>query len=184
MIIAVGSTNKVKVQALEELINRYPELSNAKLLSFSVSSEVSEQPLSLEEIISGAKNRAKNAFAECGTCVYSFGLESGLFAAPGTNTGFLEACTCAIYDGTNYYIGLSCGFEVPAAILKFVLEDKMDLSQACFASGITNNANLGGSEGLIGLLSRGHINRKEYTQQAIVSALIQIQSLPWYKKID
>lgn len=182
MIIALGSTNPVKLKALEELIQNYPELSNAKILSFSVPSEVSDQPLSLEEIIKGAKNRARNAFNERVDCTYSFGIESGLFEAVGTSTGFLEACICSIYDGSNFYIGLSCGFEVPSQILKFVLEDKMDLSQACYAAGITSKTNLGSSEGLIGVLSKGHINRKEYTQQAIVSALIQIQSRSWYKK--
>jgi len=181
MILSIGSTNSVKIQALEELISKYPELENAKVVSCSVASEVSEQPLSLEEIIKGAKNRARNAFMHCPTATYSFGIESGLFQAIGTATGFLEACVCVIYDGSQYIVGLSCGFEVPSAILKFVLEDKMDLSQACYASGITKNAHLGSSEGLIGVLSKGKINRKEYTKQAIVSALIQIQSFEYYR---
>lgn len=181
MILAVGSKNLVKIQALEELIPNYPELAGSTILSFNVSSEVSDQPMSIEEIIAGAKNRARNAYKNCSNCTYSFGIESGIFQAKGTNTGFLETCICAIYDGTNYYIGHSCGFEIPAKILKFVLEDKMDLSQACRASGITNNVNIGSSEGLIGILSKGYINRKEYTKQAIATALMQIQSAEWYK---
>lgn len=182
MILSIGSKNSVKINALEELIPSYPELTGAKILSYDVPSGVSNQPLSLEETISGAKNRARNAFIKCSSCVYSFGIESGLFEAKGTNTGFLEASICCIYDGSNYYYGLSCGFEIPSTILKFVLEDKLDLSQACQASGITNNVNIGSSEGLIGILSKGYINRKEYTKQAIATALMQIQSNDWYRK--
>lgn len=182
MILSIGSKNSVKIKALEELIPNYPELADATVLPFDVSSGVSEQPMSMEEIIIGAKSRSRNAFAECRSCDYSFGIESGLFEAKGTSTGFFEATICCIYDGSNYYFGLSSGFEIPSKILALVLDDKMDLSQACLTSGITNNINIGCSEGLIGILSKGHINRKEYTKQAIVTALMQIQSVEWYKR--
>jgi non-canonical (house-cleaning) NTP pyrophosphatase len=62
MTIAVGTTNIVKIQAIEEAIKDYPLLAQAKVTSFSVDSEVSEQPISLEETIRGAKNRAKMLF--------------------------------------------------------------------------------------------------------------------------
>ena len=58
MIIAIGTTNIIKIQALEEVIHNYPLFAEAKVHSFAVSSEIAEQPLSLDEIIAGAKNRA------------------------------------------------------------------------------------------------------------------------------
>jgi inosine/xanthosine triphosphatase len=180
MIIAIGSTNKIKVQALEEVIKEYPSLSHAQVKSYPVSSEIADQPLSLEEIIRGAKNRAKNAFTVSEICTYSFGIESGLFEAPGTQTGFLESCICAIYDGRQYYTGLSCGFEIPPHILDFVLTEQMDLSQACYHAKVTSNANLGAAEGLIGILTKGRIDRKEYTKQCIKTALLQLENAQWY----
>ena len=182
MVIAVGSTNRIKVEAVEEVIKSYPDLASAHIKSFSVPSGVSDQPLSLDEIIRGAQNRAKNAFIQCASCSYSFGLESGLFPASGTSTGFLEASICCIYDGTIYHTGLSCGFEVPHAILDLVINQKMDLAQACYHAGITTNTKLGSSEGLIGLLSKGRINRKEYTKQSIITALFQLENQAWYNK--
>lgn len=182
MYVCIGSKNQIKVKAVEEVIANYPEFVGVKTSSISVSSGVSEQPMSLEETIKGAKNRALNAYIACEPCSYSFGIESGLFKAEGTATGYLEASVCCIYDGSNYFTGLSCGFEVPAKILKFVLEDKMNLSQACNKAGITSDINLGSAEGLIGLLSKGRIDRKEYTKHAIVTALIQVQNLSWYTK--
>jgi inosine/xanthosine triphosphatase len=180
LIIAVGTTNVIKVQAVEEVIKNYPQLSAAKINPISVSSEISEQPLSLEEIIQGAKNRAKNAFLACRNCHYGFGIESGLFEAKGTQTGYLEACICCIFDGVHYYTGLSCGFEVPSFILSLVLDKNKDLSQACYEAGVTSNTKLGSAEGLIGILSKGRVDRKEYTKQCITTALIQLENASWY----
>ena len=182
MKIAIGTTNKVKIQAVEESMLNYPFLADVEIQTFSVPSEIAEQPLSLDEIILGAKNRAKNAYEACPSCIYSFGIESGLFEANGTQTGFLEACICSIYDGSHHYIGLSCGFEIPPQILGLVLDKNLDLSQACYESGITSNAKLGAAEGLIGILSKGRINRKEYTKQCIATALLQVEHKELYLK--
>ena len=180
MIFAIGTVNPIKVQAVEEVIKDYARFERVSIQSYSVSSEISEQPLSLEEIISGAKNRAKNAYQLCEGCDYSFGIESGLFEAVGTQTGYLEACICCIYDGENHHTGLSCGFEVPPQILGCVLDKNMDLSQACYHSGVTANAKLGSAEGLIGILTKGRVNRKEYTKQCIKMAMVQIEHADWY----
>jgi inosine/xanthosine triphosphatase len=182
MFIAVGSTNRIKVDAVKEKLKEYPTLSHLDVISYDVSSEISEQPMSLEEIIKGAKNRAKNAYIQANPCLASFGIESGLFQAPGSSTGYLEACICSVFDGQDHHIGLSCGFEVPPDILKWVLEDKKDLSQACFHSGITQNEKLGSSEGLIGILTKGRIDRKEYTKQCIATALIKLENAHLYQK--
>jgi inosine/xanthosine triphosphatase len=180
-MIAVGSKNIIKVQAVEEVVKEYPLLAGYSIHAFDVTSGVSNQPLSLEETTLGAKNRAKHAFGACPSCRYGFGIESGLFQVNGTETGFLEACICCIYDGTSHFVGMSCGFEVPKPILNFILEKKMDLAQACFHSGITSNPNLGSAEGLIGILSKGRVNRKEYTRQCIVTALMQVEHSHWYQ---
>jgi non-canonical (house-cleaning) NTP pyrophosphatase len=73
MIIAIGTTNPIKIQAVEEVLRNYLQFQQANIQSFSAPSEISEQPLSLEETILGAKNRARNAFNACSSCSYSFG---------------------------------------------------------------------------------------------------------------
>ena len=82
-MISVGSTNIVKVQAVEEAVKEYPALAALRIQTCSVPSGVADQPLSLEEIIQGAKNRAASAFAACPGCHYGFGIESGLFEVNG-----------------------------------------------------------------------------------------------------
>ena len=175
MKLAVGSTNTIKLAAVEEAIADYPLLAEAQVISCAAPSGVADQPTSLEEIVQGAKNRAKQAFDTVEDCSYGIGLESGLFPAPGVQTSFLEACICCIYDGTRHHIGISSGFEVPPHILDLVLHENLDLTQACYRSGITTNPKLGAAEGLIGILSKGRLTRKEYTKQCLITALIQLE---------
>ncbi len=178
--IAIGSTNEAKVLAVKESIVNSPSLSKAQVVSVSTSSDVSDQPLSLQETILGAKNRARNAFNKCDSCRYSFGIESGLMETSDVSTGFLHVSVCCIYDGENFYTGLSTGFELPLQILELVLNKKMDLSQACLHSGISNNAKIGSTEGLIGILTKGRIDRKEYSKQCISTAMLQLENSEWY----
>ena len=65
MKINVGSTNQIKVDAVKEKILEYDFLKNAEITGIEVSSEVSDQPKTLEETIQGAMNRAKNSFQNC-----------------------------------------------------------------------------------------------------------------------
>jgi inosine/xanthosine triphosphatase len=180
MIIAIGSTNPIKVNAVKEVLLDYALFNNVEVLSIEADSNVSDQPLSLEEIIQGAKNRAKQAFDQS-KASYSFGIESGLMEAKGTQSGFLETCICCIYDGQTYSIGMSCGYEIPPEILSIVIDQKKNLGQACFESGVTSNKKLGASEGLVGLVTKGRINRKEYTKQCIITALAQIENVALYQ---
>ncbi len=52
-----------------------------------------------------------------------------------------------------------------------LLQKGLDLEQACIELGITSNQQLGRSEGLIGILSAGRLTRKEYTKQAVMTAV-------------
>ncbi len=181
LTIAIGSVNKAKIEAVKEVFQMVPEFSASLFASFSVPSGVGEQPMTIEETLLGAKNRAKNAHDICRVSRYSVGIESGLFPVPGTKTGYLNICICSIYDGKEHYIGLSSGFEIPPRILDLVREQNMDLSQACLHSGITDDAQIGVGEGLIGILTKGRVDRKEYSKQAIVTALVQIEHSHWYR---
>ena len=174
MKLVIGSKNPAKVRAVKEIIQEYPGLTDASVLSSDVLSEVADQPLSLEDTINGAKNRARNAFSDCD---YSFGLESGLMAVAGSKTGYFDVCVCAIYDGQDYHLGLSSAWEFPdPAITKSMIEEGLDMSQAINRHGLTNNPKIGEEQGAIGLLTKGRLTRQEYTKQAIRTALIHIEN--------
>lgn len=174
MKIIVGSTNTQKIKAVADLVPEYGFLAGSVVEGVSAASGVSDQPKSLEETVQGAVNRAKGAFA-CGADL-AFGIESGLIAVPYTKSGVMDVCVCAIYDGTHAHIGLSSAFEPPQKIVRLMHEEGMDMSQACLAAGLTDNPQLGAAEGLIGLLTRGRMDRYAYTKQAVVTALIHLEN--------
>ena len=177
MKINIGSKNKAKINALEEILKEYPNFLNAEVISKDGSSDISDQPKSLDETIKGAMNRAKNCFDNCD---YSVGLESGLIKVPETKTGYMDTTACAIYDGKNFHLGLSSCFEYPIKLTKYVLEEDIDVSSAAKELGITEKDNLGADEGMIGILTKGRLNRKGLTKQAVVTALIHLENKDLY----
>ena len=167
-----------------------------------VASGVSEQPMSLEETARGARNRAAAAHraarglragigattssseaAAADGPVLALGIESGLFALEyDGRRRYYDVCVVSAYDGARHHLGLSCAFEIPQPILRHVLEEGMDLSQACNVSAITTDPKIGEHGGLIGLLSSSRITREEYTVQALNTALFfaAAAARPWY----
>ena len=177
MKINIASNNPVKVEAVKEIIRSYDFLKNAEVKGLNVDSEVSEQPKSLEETVQGAINRAKSAF---NNCIYSFGIESGLMRVPQTKTGKMDFCVCAIYDGKQHHLGLSCAFEFPIKVTQMIHEFGIDANEAFYRCGLTQDKKIGYSEGTIGILTRGRMNRKDYTKQAIQMALIHLENSHLY----
>jgi len=173
MLIKVGSKNQAKVSAVAELLREYPHLSHADVAGVASSSDISDQPLSLEETVRGAMNRARNCFLECN---YSVGIESGLMTVPGSKSGYMDVCVAAIYDGKEFHLGLSSAWEFPdTKVMDLIVKGGLDMSQAINKAGMTNNAKIGAAEGAIGILTKGRIDRKEYTKQALRVALIHLE---------
>ncbi|MBJ7449947.1 MAG: DUF84 family protein [Parachlamydiales bacterium] len=181
MIIAIGTKNSAKVQAVRELILNYSALCFATVRSVSTSSNVSDQPLTLEETIQGAKSRALNAYELVDGCTFGIGIESGLFPCHSVRSEYLHTCAGCVFDGKNYYLGLSTSFEVPPHILKHLIDDHMDLAQACLHVKITKDQNIGMNEGLVGLLTNGRVNRKDYSKECLTMALIQLENAHLFK---
>ncbi len=176
--IKVASLNPVKIAAVEQICKEYAFLSSAKICSEEISSLVRNQPLSLEETLQGAMNRAKNGF---NSCDLSFGIESGLFQVPYTKTGYMNICACVIYDGSNFYVGLSSAFECPDKATDLMVKDGFEMKQTFNKLGITTDSK---GNGVVGILTNGRVDRIEYTKQAIVMALIKLENGELYDKLS
>ena len=174
MIIKIATKNRAKVEALKEILEDYPHLKDAEVLDVDISSEVADQPKSLEETVQGAMNRAKNAFTDCD---YSFGIEAGLMVVPNTKTGFMDMSVCAIFDGKEYHLGLSSAWEAPKQVVHHMMNEGLNMEQAAVKAGLTDNPKIGSAEGLIGILTKGRLTRKEYTKEAIRTALIHLEEM-------
>ena len=146
---------------------------DAEVTGVEVTTTVPEQPTSLEEIVEGAVQRAHNCFEECD---YSIGLESGLMEVPQTKSGYMEIGACAIFDGTNIHLGLSPAFEAAdSSVFRMVIEEGIDLREATKRAGLTTHEKIGTAEGIVGLMTKGRMNRKDQIKQSLLTALIHLE---------
>jgi len=172
MRICVGSKNEVKVGSVAEVVALYDDLRDAEISAMQVDSAVSAQPKSIDETMRGAMNRARGAFKDC---IYSFGIESGLMVVPNTKTGYMDVCVCAIYDGKEFSFGLSSALEFPREVTRLIFDEGVDSTQAFNKVGLTTNPQIGSAEGIIGVLTKGRLTRKDYTKQAVLTAMIHLE---------
>lgn len=169
MKICLGSKNPVKLKALEQIINEFLDY-KTKITTMDVDSMVSDQPISLEETIKGAVNRSKNAYC-AGDFELGAGIESGVFKDPTQEGVYYNTTICALYNGSKLFKGIGPAFTLPKKIGDYLILEKMELDDAVKKTGLTDNKRIGYSQGLIGLLSNGIIDRMRYTKPAVAMAV-------------
>ncbi|MDY0361313.1 MAG: inosine/xanthosine triphosphatase [Desulforegulaceae bacterium] len=170
MIICLGSKNPVKLKALKTGAMDFFEEKKIEFKNFEVPSLVSDQPIGLEETIKGASNRAINAFKNT-QCFMGCGIESGIFKDPLENI-YYNTTVCALYNGQKIFKGIGPAFRLPDKTAGYLINDNMELDEAVQKSGYTMNKRIGYSEGLIGILSNGKVDRMKYTIPAVQMAFI------------
>ncbi len=172
MKIAIGTENPSKIGALTEVLREYPLFADSEVVGCAVPSGVIDQPMTLDETMLGAENRARRCYTA--DCRFSVGIESGFLEAARARGGLMEVTICAIYDGENLYHGFSSCFNCPEDIMAYLRQGK-NLNDAAFLAGYTTNPTIGKSgDGVISVLTRGRVTRKEYTKQALRMALIHL----------
>lgn len=174
--IHVGSKNPTKIQAAKNVLGSHKLFEAAEIIGIDVTVEEFGHPKSIEETISGARDRAIAAFDGS---ILSVGLESGLIEAPATKAGYLEATACVLYDGAQYATGISPSFEWPPEMTKLILGG-LDGSQAFRVIGLTAHEKIGEAEGSIYTLTHGKINRTNLNELAIIMALLQFENPDYY----
>jgi inosine/xanthosine triphosphatase len=164
MKVAVGSTNPVKVKAVENVFKRvYGEVS---VEAVAAASGIPAQPFG-EETVAGAINRAKSAYA-LEKFDLGVGIEAGLFKV-GEVEVTIDIQYCAIYDGSWLTLGCGSGFEYPSVVLGEVLAGKEVGDVMSRVAGVED---LGEKQGAIGFLSKGMLTRAQLTEQSVFMALI------------
>lgn len=172
--VHVGSGNRPKVEAVRSAIEAY--VSGVRVEGMAVASGVAEQPVGLEEIAAGARNRAREAFAR-GRCDLAVGIEDGLAELPGLAEAALNIGVAVVTDGRREGVGLSSAFAYPPICREPALERREpigDLFDAlwCERRGEGAEAPSGRGIGNIGRLSLGVLTRTEYGRQAVLCALV------------
>lgn len=173
MRIAVGSTNPVKFQAVENAFSHYfPAI---EVISIKVDSDVPIQPYN-EEIKKGAENRARKAL-KVTNAEYSVGLEGGIIEL--YETAYI-AGYCAIMN-QNFECHGSWGsfWECPPLVLKQLKSKKKELG--IVIDELSKRTNTKQAEGAIGIFSKGVILRELVTRHAVIYALIPFLNEKFYR---
>lgn len=171
MKLVLGTKNEAKVKAVRLATGIDP-------VCVSVPSGISDQPLSEEETIKGAINRAKAALEQTETGGIGLGLEGGLtYDSMHTQQWYLIS-VCAAWDGQRLFLGKGLAFPIPNEAVERIQREGVELRTVIDEwSGTTGSNQKGGA---YGLLTEGKIQRAEVFRDAVIAALVSFVS-PFYR---
>lgn len=163
MKVAVGSTNPVKVTAVATMFSRvWPE---AEIAPVAVPSGVRAMPLSDEETITGARNRAASARAEL-DADFGVGLEGGVQAE---SFGLVLQGWVVIVDRHGRHgIGGCSRLQLPSAIAQRIVTGE---ELGYIMDDILNDHNTKQKGGAVGALTNNLVVRGEAFATAVAYAL-------------
>lgn len=173
--VIVASTNPVKIDATRSgFVQMFPARDWA-VRGVSAPSGVSDQPLSHEETLQGAINRAQAAQQIAPSAAYWVGVEGGLSRQNGRYEVFAYV---VVTDGQRFGQAQTGVFYLPDEVARLI-DDGMELGHADdVVFGRNNSKQAGGS---IGILTDNAITRTDYYIHAVIMALIPFKQphLSW-----
>ncbi|MFH1832770.1 MAG: inosine/xanthosine triphosphatase [Candidatus Levyibacteriota bacterium] len=164
MIIAVGSKNQTKIDPVKDVFSHH--FKNVIVKGIKVSSGVSDQPKTDEEIFNGALTRAKKALKKVECAEFGVGIEGGLHKY---SYGWFERSMVIIINRKGEIgVGASGGLVLPDKVLSHIqkgktLEEAIDL--------IFGTKKIGEGIGMFGLLTKGVVTRREGVKHGVAFAL-------------
>jgi len=189
LIIAVGSARKPKLAAVREavdgMMDQLPVGSSVEIVGVEVESGVNHTPLSREESMRGARQRAEAlrtmAREESNPWNYFVGLEGGLdsIVENGERRVFLESWAY-VSDGTRGHFGRSGAVELPEALAEEVFVKGTELSIAI--DQFAGEAGIRDAQGAWGVLSANKITRQEAFRVALIAAFAPFFNSNAYRK--
>jgi inosine/xanthosine triphosphatase len=175
--IAAGSTRRPKLNAVQEAADLFRCYFSAdttiEVHGYEVESGVSHTPLSREELMQGARQRAETLatrLAATGDAAnFYVGLEGGLDVVEeqGRRRVFLESWAY-VTDGERGHFGCSGSIEIPEALAEEVVIRGTELSAAI--DDFAGQAGIRDAQGAWGVLSGNLILRQESFRVAVVAA--------------
>lgn len=185
MIIAVASTRKSKVDAVRAAMGRLAPLLNGdaetRIEESDVDSGVAETPVTIEELVQGARNRSRTLCERYRTeqrhADLFVGLEGGFFSLTdglGVRTTFLQNWAC-VFDGERESLAAGGAIEVPDRMATAVMDHGESL--AVVIDRVAQGRDIRSNQGTWGILTKDVITRQSSFELAVINALA-----PWYNK--
>jgi inosine/xanthosine triphosphatase len=186
--IAVASTRRPKLLAVQEAVQQFRSLFDPPLtievFGYDVASGVSHTPVSREELMRGARQRAETLAQHLQDSViqadFYVGLEGGLdsISGNGNRRVFLQSWAYAM-DSHRGHFGCSGSVELPAALAAEVLDRGTELATAI--DQFTNSVGTRDNQGAWGVLSGGLISRQDSFRFALLAAFAPFYNVNLYR---
>ena len=178
LIVAVGSTRRPKLDAvrdaLEVLVPLFHKAAQFDIVAMDVPSGVRHTPLSREETMAGARQRAEAlaviARERREPWKYLLGLEGGLAVVQerGMCFAFLENWAYVTDGSGSGAFGQSGAVQLPELVWRRVVDGGVELADAIDA--YAGGHGIRDAEGAWGVLTRGIITRRDAVRVSVVSA--------------
>ncbi|MBL0169576.1 MAG: inosine/xanthosine triphosphatase [Gemmatimonadaceae bacterium] len=167
-LVLVGSTNPVKIAAVQAVIRRRWEACEVR--GVHADSGVPPQPFGDEETQRGARTRAHHALAASADADLAIGLEGGVVVAP---HGAMRTCAWAVAIDRHGQegIGGSLAMPLPEAVATRVRAGA-ELGHAMDVVAQTIDTKFG--RGAVGILTAGLMNRQQAYEPLVTYAIA-----PW-----
>ena len=172
--IVLASTNPVKIEAVRlGFLHMFPDW-ELEILTVSVPSGVSDQPLSDKETLQGATNRASNARIKHPKADFWVGIEGGI-----EDLGDSIAASAWVVVMSSQLLGKarSGAFQLPPAVTRLV-RDGMELGDADDI--VFNQTNSKQKNGAVGILTENIITRTELYEHAVLLSLVPFKNEKLY----
>ena len=127
MKIAIWTLRKPKVDGIKEWVEKCPYFKgiDVEYILEKVSSDISDMPLSLEETMQGAKNRARNLKKKWIEADFYIGIEWGAYKLWGK--AYLVWIVYVENASWERHFGFSPAIEIPSKIEKMLYEEWKEL---------------------------------------------------------
>lgn len=183
MKIGIGTRNKAKLIAVQQAVETIRDIffadSQEEIFFFETDTltSVPEMPLTLNELMQGALERALFVYDKFGDLNFSLGLEGGVFRPNLKASAFLQSWAYA-YDGSNGYYGSSGAISLPDKITHALYKEKQELSDVI--DSISGKHDVRSNEGTFGILTGNAITRSQSFKTAIVASLVPFFNKKFY----
>ncbi len=165
MKVAIGTKNPAKISAVEQAFTKVWPDRQCEFIGVEVVSSVSDQPMTDEESIIGATNRAKSAMEKV-QADFGVGLEGGLQKI---GNQWFDCGWIVILDKKEHRgIGSSIKMEVPPKMMRYIHEG-IELGKVVDIVFHVENAKH--SNGHFGLMTANAITRVEGYRDGVIAAL-------------
>ncbi|HTR80367.1 MAG TPA: inosine/xanthosine triphosphatase [Bacteroidota bacterium] len=186
MKVVIASQRAPKVNGVQRAFRKLVHLEGFKDIAFEslqVESGVQATPLSIEELMTGARQRAEAAHAMAsshmtgGGIIFAVGVEGGVYRS--LERAFLQSWAC-VYDGRKQSFGSSGSIEIPAALTKAVLVEGEDLGKVIDL--FANRHDVRSNQGTWGILSGDLVSREDSFELATLNALAPFFNEKMYQR--